>query len=128
MSKEQKKKWSILFFKVNLEVALGWEEIERKIKQCVLVEIKITFKTPPLGCETDNLENTYCYDAIIKTIQKKLDFTEFRLLEHLAYSLYDLVKNALSGNELISIRVSKKIPIVNLEGDATFFYGDEEMV
>lgn len=111
---------------LELAVKLGWLEPERAQSQPVLVDIKIQFLEPPLGCITDNLSDTHCYDELISTIQAAIVPQEFHLLEYLAHEIYQIVKKTIDEDVLIGVTVAKKPDIAALKGGATFYFGDEK--
>lgn len=118
---------SHLVFNFDVEAHFGWGEAERELKQLIAVEIKIKFAAEPKACLTDNLQETYCYDGLIKAIHHHIDQGEFRLLEHLTYIVYQIVKKTINNAGAVSVSISKKFPILNTIGSAVFFYGDEEL-
>lgn len=111
---------------LELSVKLGWPQDERLKEQIVVTDIMIDFVEPPRACTTDHLEDTYCYDALIKDIKIFIASKKFRLIEHLGFELYQLIKKSLPENTRIRTRVTKKPAILNLTGGVAFFYGDEK--
>ena len=109
---------------LELQVNLGWPSGERKKPQIVKLDISIDFPTPPLGCVTDQLTDTYCYDALITTLKSQLVEQHFRLLEHLGQEIHRLIKANLPTNFIVHIQVTKKPAILNLTGGVTFCFGD----
>lgn len=107
-------------------VSLGWSEAERKQPQPIRMDVRLRFAEPPIAGISDNLADTYCYDALILALKHALEKKEFKLLEYLARETYLLVKQTVSAETQISIRIAKK-PAVStaLEGVA-FYYGDDE--
>lgn len=117
---------SIVLNGLELNVNIGWPEAERIPKQIVVVDIYIRFAEPPHACKTDRLSDTYCYDTLTTSIKKMIDGYEFRLIEHLSYELYHIVKKTLSEENRVFIRVTKKPHIEGLTGGVSFCYGDED--
>lgn len=109
---------------LELSVNLGWPQGERKKTQIVTLNAEIVFSAPPTGCTTDQLTDTYCYDALIKTIKTGIADRDFRLLEHLAYEIHNIIKTQLPDDCKLLIKLTKKPPILNLTGGVTFCYGD----
>lgn len=117
---------SLFIRQLELNVNLGWTDEERSQKQTITIDIKIRFKKPPKACTTDNLADTFCYDTLIKEINNYVDPREFRLIEHLGHEVYQLAKNNVKNEALISIIVNKKPAwIENLKGGASFYFGEE---
>lgn len=111
---------------LELNLSLGWTEEERARKQVVWVDIEIGFEKPPGACGSDQLEGTFCYDALVQKILEQIVPRSFRLIEHLAHEIYGLVKKAHSEPLLVKICVTKKPRLssaVNMAG-VSFSYGD----
>lgn len=118
-------KSSIVLHGLELSVLLGWGTAERSQEQCVVVDIHIQFHTLPRACVTDDLADTFCYDAFVSEIKKRVAAREFRLIEHLGHDLYQLCREHLPKDALVTIRGTKKPPIANLTGGVSFCCGDE---
>ncbi len=110
---------------IELNLHLGWPAAERLNRQPILVSIILRFDAAPKACITDNLEDTVCYDELIQALVKDTEAKEFKLIEHLAYDIYQLTKARLPNIGAIKIAVAKKPPIPQLTGGVTFYYGDE---
>ncbi len=110
---------------LELTVNLGWPQGERKKTQIVTLNVSILFAAPPAGCVTDELADTDCYDALIKTIKKGIQDRDFRLIEHLGHEIHGMIKNHLPHDCKIHISLTKKPAIVDLTGGVTFCYGEE---
>jgi 7,8-dihydroneopterin aldolase/epimerase/oxygenase len=109
---------------IELTLHLGWPSEERLQKQTILVDILLKFTEPPAACITDQLNDTYCYHSLIETIVKQTESREFRLIEHAAASIYQLVKAELPEVQHIRVVVHKNLAAVGLSGKAAFEYGD----
>lgn len=114
---------SMALYQLELAVFLGWPDSERLTQQTILLDIKIEFATPPLACVTDNLVDTVCYDTLVNNLKSMITTRHFRLVEYLGQEIYDFLKKNFSNN-LISLRIHKKPPIIDLLGGVTFCYGD----
>ena len=55
---------------LTLPIHLGWTKAEQRKKQRVTLNLVIHLPKPPDACRTDKLDDTYCYDKIIKQIQQ----------------------------------------------------------
>lgn len=108
---------------LELNIHLGWPESERLQQQTVTLDMTIHFNEAPRACTTDNLEDTFCYDELIKIIKENVAQRSFKLIEHFGYEMYQLVKKLLPDNTLLQLSVSKKPPIENLNGGVKFSYG-----
>lgn len=107
-----------------LDIHLGWTEQERIHKQTVLLNLDVRFAVPPKACETDELENTFCYDELILHIREALSNKHFRLIEHLTVTIYQLARSYLSPTAAICASVTKHPSIQDLSGGVCFRYGD----
>src|SRR3990167_2092669 len=108
---------------LELSVNLGWPHGERVKQQIVTADVTIFFENPPKACMTDQLADTYCYDTLIDKIKNCVALRHFRLLEHLAYEIYHIVKQLASANARVHVALTKKPAILNLTGGITFCYG-----
>jgi dihydroneopterin aldolase len=109
-----------------LNATLGWPEEERLQPQPIIINITIQFDTPPSACFNDTLENTVCYDTLVKIIKKIVAAKAFRLLEHISYEIYQAIKQTISQPNKIHVSVKKQPPIPELTGGAIFYFGDDE--
>ncbi len=105
-------------------VFLGCFAPERTQRQCVLLDFTLSFAKPPLGCITDNLDDTICYDSLIKKLTLELEEREFHLVEHLGYTIYSCLKQNLPEGIELNLTLKKDLSVVNLVGTAIFCYGD----
>jgi dihydroneopterin aldolase len=53
---------------LELSVHLGWPDAERAVPQIVHLDVRLSFPAPPVGCMTDDLSDTHCYDTLISQI------------------------------------------------------------
>lgn len=109
---------------LELSVKLGWPQDERLKEQIIRLDIVIHFLTPPKACQSDDLNDTHCYDALIEIIKRFVAARKFRLLEHLGCEIYTVIKNELSDNAEVCVKITKKPAILNLTDGVTFCYGD----
>lgn len=117
---------SIVLHRLEWKVNLGWSQEERAQPQTVFVDIKLLFKEPPKACTTDDLADTYCYDKLVQTIKTHIQSHEFRLIEHVGQTIYQICKKSLSDDISLSIKITKKPAIIDLTDGVSFFYGDED--
>lgn len=111
---------------LHLEIFLGWPKQERVTKQLIICDVDIQFSVPPKGCVSDDLDDTICYDQLIQDIKLYVSQKQFHLIEHLAFSLYQHIKDYLSQHDNIALQIhlTKKPQIENLTQGVTFSYGD----
>lgn len=110
---------------LELRVHLGWPEEEREKSQIVLVTVDIWFVDFPKACLSDQLQDTICYDTLIDTLRNNVSNKPFRLIEHLTFALYQLIKNEMPKHTLINVALSKYPEISGLKGGVTFYYSDK---
>ncbi len=119
------KKQSLLqIHDLSLSVNLGWRQKERWQEQTVLLDLDISFAKSPKACESDQLADTVCYDALIKKIHAAIRKKNYCLLEHLCYEIYHIAADHLPSKTKIMIGVRKFPRIEGLKGGARFCYGD----
>ncbi len=103
------------------QVHLGWTEQEREIPQKIALDISLRFNQLPSACLSDELEDTQCYAQLIEWAEKVCQSAAFKLLEHLAYQVYDALKHQLSNPSIaVSVRIHKLNPPVPHLKDASF--------
>lgn len=118
---------NLLISDLRLWVHLGCSAEEKFHSQLVSVNIDFTFKSPPLGLTTDQLEDTICYLEVVQSIQSLVQSKQFNLIEHLTHDIYRAINNLLVQKKHIisSIRVTthKVAPSVpNVHGGVFFTY------
>lgn len=109
---------------LHVHVTLGWPDKERLEKQTVTLNIEIVFPAPPVACQTDKLEDTVCYSALIEALKDTLETKTFHLVEHLANEAYHQLKKLLPKDSFVQLSVLKHPTILGLSGGITFSYGD----
>lgn len=117
-------KTSMTLNNLELNATLGWPDIERAQPQKIIIDINIQFVTPPKACITDTLEDTVCYDTLVKIVKNIVSSKEFHLLEHLGYEIYRGIKESITQPTNIGLYVKKQPPIPELTGGAAFYFGD----
>lgn len=99
---------------LKLKLNLGTTKLERSKKQTILLQIKIVFKKPPLGCITGKISDTICYATLTKKIQKFCENKEFALIEELGMQLLLLIKKNISKNDKLHLYIIKQPPLHEL--------------
>lgn len=122
--KQAKATSSLTLNGLQLSVFLGIYPEEKIRQQRVSIDAQFRFSQVPTGCQTDRLEDTYCYDKIINYLKNKLIDRRFQLLEHFTHTLYELLKNYFEIPVHLSLRVTKQPRIPELTQGVTFEYGD----
>lgn len=124
MSILKKMNSKLCLHRLELHVYLGWPDVERAEVQTIYADIDIDFATPPKACTTDALSDTFCYAELIDKIKIHLANQSFRLLEHLAAEIYQLIIKQLPENTKVLVMLTKFPQIEGLTGGASFSYGD----
>ena len=55
---------------LELDLFLGWPDEERQRQQTIMLDIVLQTPTPPNACITDNLDDTVCYQHLIKKLRE----------------------------------------------------------
>jgi dihydroneopterin aldolase len=106
-------------------VRLGWGDEERSSPQFVAFDVQLRFPALPQGCMSDDLDGTVCYDKLSQAIQHVCSQREFRLIEHLGWSVFQALKGTIPTQVQLWVRVLKeKPPIAALQDGASFSIGD----
>lgn len=103
-----------------LTVYLGWPEAERLQEQHIQLDAKIVFSQLPSACTSDDLNDTFCYGALVTAIKQKINAKEFRLVEHLAHEIYQAIRSLIPTEAKIQLSVNKQPAISDLTGGVTF--------
>ena len=111
---------------LKLPVNLGWPDKERQQEQIVLLDLEVTFNQPPLGSITDDLKDTVCYSALIKTVRDQLSVRNFHLIEYLSHEIYAIVKNYFPPDANLTVKITKYPNIEGLTEGVSFTYSDEK--
>lgn len=111
---------------LELSVFLGWPEKERQHQQTIFMDADIWFSSPPLACQSDDLNDTICYSTLTQKLRTKLNNEKFQLIEHLGYSIHEYLKSQLPPAAKLFITITKFPDIEGLTGGVTFGYGDEQ--
>jgi len=111
---------------LQLSVFLGVYPEEKIKQQTVTIDARLRFPEPPKACQSDRLDDTYCYDKIIKHLKEKLADRRFQLVENFAQTLYELLKGYFPEGVRLAVRVTKQPGIPELTRGVTFEYGDED--
>jgi dihydroneopterin aldolase len=123
---EKNKLFSQLYIQsLELNLHLGWSDKERGQAQTVFLDLNIHFPAPPIAANTDDLNDTICYDKLIENIREKILPKQYRLIEHLSADIYAVAKKILPRDYKIIVRLSKQPSISGLKGGVSFLYGDE---
>ncbi len=110
---------------LRFKILIGCNEDEKIFQQDIQIYIKISFTSTPLGCQTDILSDTLCYDKITRVIREVCNQKHHQLIEHLGWQIYKKIKQ--DYNYKITIKINKlNPPIPELKGGAIFTIEDNE--
>ena len=110
---------------LEVQTHLGWPDNERLKQQTVVIDIDVKLPAPPKACESDKLEDTLCYSALVDIIHEHIPPRHFYLIEYLSRELYLLIKPLFPAASLITVSVTKRPKLKGLSGGVCFRYGDE---
>ena len=110
---------------LSLSIHLGWTDAEQSKKQRVTLNLTIHLPKPPTACRTDKLDDTYCYDDLIKQIQVHCKNKKYRLIEYLCADIYNLIKPKLPKRSRVVTTIIKQPKIAGFSGTTSFTYGDK---
>ncbi|OGT41652.1 MAG: hypothetical protein A3F42_08590 [Gammaproteobacteria bacterium RIFCSPHIGHO2_12_FULL_37_34] len=117
---------SLSIYNLELPLYLGWLENERLNKQTVVLDVNITFLSPPKACVTDQLDDTVCYSKLINKIRDHLTIKKFNLIEHVCHEVYQLIKSIIPTQSTVTVTITKQPNIPNFSGKVSFRYSDEQ--
>lgn len=104
---------------------LGWTDEERATPQKIALDITLRYLKLPKACVSDELGDTQCYAQLLEQAEKICQSGAFKLLEHLAYRIYDALKHQINIPETsVLVRVHKLNPPVAFLKDASFSISD----
>ncbi|MHB1222296.1 MAG: dihydroneopterin aldolase [Gammaproteobacteria bacterium] len=107
-----------------LAVFLGWSAEERAATQKVALDIYLIFAKAPTACLTDDLKDTICYFELTEKLRNSFANRTFKLIEHLAHEVYQLIKTNTPTDTLVTVKLTKHPDIKDLQGGVCFSYGD----
>jgi dihydroneopterin aldolase len=111
---------------LKLNVHLGWSAEERKMPQTIFLDAEIRLPQVSKACFSDDLNDTFCYDALISSIHQFLERKSLHLLEHLGYELFTFLKTKFPANAHLSLSVTKFPDIAGLTGGIRFTCDDSD--
>ncbi len=117
---------SILEIKqLRLKMAIGVTDEERSKMQDVEFNITINFESTPLGCKSDKITDTLCYDNLTQEIKTFCLNNKFHLIEHLSFELYNHIKaHHLYSKDKLALQVCKFAPVEEIKGQCCFTIKD----
>lgn len=114
---------AVLSLQTVLWLSLGCQPSEREHLQPVQISLKFEFTTPPEACLTDDLAHTVCYANVIEILNMNISKNEYKLIEHLSYSIWHVIKAEIAFDGVLEIKVHKlRPPIQGLDKGVIFRY------
>lgn len=111
--------------KLALDLFIGAEVLERSQLQEIECNISIYFSSIPKGCFSGKIDDTICYDELVKLIKDFCLNREFNLIEELCLVLFQLLKSKLPNKEdKLKLEIYKKPPINAVKGNCCFTISD----
>lgn len=107
--------------KIILTVHCGVSPQERQLPQKIQLDYKIFFDEIPQACVTDELKETICYDQITQILTALAVKKEYKLLEHLAHSLFQELLRATEQKVGAWLKVTKLHPPIAQPNDGVSF-------
>ena len=95
----------IFLNEVKIQTKLGVPEWERMAPQTIVLDIEIAMPNSK-SCETDDIQDTIDYGAIVNRMRETLATKSFQLVEALAEHLCQLIMQEF-GAPWVKIRVAK---------------------
>ena len=93
---------------LELMVHLGWSDEERRRVRRILINIEFIFNELPRAVMSDDLNDTpVCYQKIEMILRHEIEDNQFKLMEHLGYRCFELVKAAVPSDIKFTISVTK---------------------
>lgn len=109
----------LILEKLSLKVNLGYSTEERSLPQWISLHIQLSFTKLPLACINDNLNDTLCYANLTDDLQNFCNGRSFKLIEALAYQLYQFLKKKISAviseQNNIFLCITKSLQLPTLE-------------
>lgn len=104
---------------------LGVPETERSLPQPVHVAMSIEFLEGLTGCQSDNIEGTFCYHTLRDTLVEKLRLRQFHLIEHLTQVIGEVVLEQARSKQLGKVKChvlthKVKLPLPEMAHGAFF--------
>lgn len=112
---------------IELQVSIGCLPEEKLTRQRIILDIAISFSSPPQGAITDEIKDTYSYTNLVFLIKEFINTRHFNLIENLAVSTHDLIIKDLVAknytNSCVKVKVTKfPASIPELFHGASFTY------
>jgi dihydroneopterin aldolase len=95
----------IFLSEVKVQTKLGVPEWERMVEQTIILDLEIAMPHSR-SCQTDDIEDTIDYGAVVTRIRQTLAEKSFKLVEALAEHICQIILNEF-GSPWVKIKVAK---------------------
>lgn len=110
---------------LEYEVRLGVTAQERAVPQPIRVDIRLYYQDTPPACRDDHSTEFSCYHTIADRLHGFLCGYEGKLLEYLGQELFREVREAVTDDAQVWLRVTKvRTPVEHLTGGVSFVLSD----
>ena len=103
----------IFLEQIKVQTKLGVPDWERMVAQTIMLDLEIAMPHSR-GCQTDSIDDTIDYGAVVARIRKTLNDNSFKLVEALAEHVCQLVLTEF-GAPWVKIKVAKPGILPNLK-------------
>jgi len=86
---------------------LGNNKDEKLEKRPVVINISFRFLDDISACYNDDVSDTVCYSSLLNFLEKKLENTDFNLVERAAQYIYDAVSEYIKNE-----RILKRVEVI----------------
>ncbi|MDR1910251.1 MAG: dihydroneopterin aldolase [Holosporales bacterium] len=110
---------------------LGYYPHECTQPREVLVTVILRWAKPPPACQTDDLRDAICYEALLKTVDNVLRERSFFLVEKLTCFLYETIRSFVVSTEKVQgedislqVEIIKPNPPIEGVSEVSFLCSD----
>jgi dihydroneopterin aldolase len=104
---------TIFISELKVQTQLGVPDWERMVPQTIILDIEITCDLQT-ACQSDAIEDTIDYGAVVSRIRKTLAENSFKLVEALAGHICQLIFKEFSASK-VKIKVAKPAVLPGLK-------------
>lgn len=105
---------------IKFDTYIGVKDFEKLAPALVSVDLEIKYEG--IGHETDNIDDTFCYDELSKIVVSTAQKKHYELIEHLSYSIYKELKKK---DMIVNVHLTKFAPkCKHFVEKSEFSYGD----
>lgn len=101
---------SLSLNEISYFVYLGCTKSEQAQVQEIQLSILIEFNEPPPACQTDRLEETYCYSQLNDEVEKVCQGKAYATIEHLGFQCWNAISSLIHSQDKLTIKIDKLHP------------------